>query len=429
MVHRRLIIVMFVLTWGLSSTTASGQQFIVRRLEGPPTAEEIQSVDDYLKANPLVPEGTNKGNNFAYGGAAQRAGQNRSMFALTGDPWYVEQAIRFADHMLKERNDLSANPRVIWTSQVEPCWPNTLPNAPDAAGCGTETAAVVGQLAITAKFILQNPSLWNREVGIGDPHGFGRTFLDRACTYIREGNRTLDDYSLKWFLRPSNNRLHQPTDPRWAALSARHAKDQGHAVPWNQQDFFTNALSNITECLEILGQDPQRRARYDGIFQTAIDWFVAELQPYEVNGRPVVRWSYHPGDSNPPRHPEDLAHASADINQLNRAFGRGIFGVADSTLIAVANTFHEVIAKPDGTFTGHVVGKGTRASVSTSWVNYEPFRPGIYQKIVTPATLAAAQTNVATAISILSLRLRLFGTHEAEKATLSGARIDSKNPG
>jgi hypothetical protein len=410
MAHK-LTIAMALWTCSLIGTTASAQQFVVLSLEGPPTAEEIQSVDSYLKANPLVPEGTNRRNNFAYGTAAQRAGQNRSMFALTGDPWYIEQAIRFADHMLKERNDLSSTPRLIWTGEVEPCWPNTDPDAPDAASCGTETAAVVGQLAITAKLIVQNPSLWNEEVGVGDPYGFGRTFLDRALTYIQEGNRTLDDYSLHWFLRPSDNRLVQPTDPRWAALGAWYARHQGNSVPWNQRDFFTNALSNITECLEILGEDPDRQARYYGIFQTVIDQFVAELQPYEVNGRTVVKWSYAPGDLRL-RYPEDLSHASADINQLRRAFTRGTFGVTDSTMLAIADTFLEVIAKPDGTFANKVTGTGTRASVSTSWVGYEPFRAGIYQRIVTDATLADAQTNVATAISILSLRLGLFGPED-----------------
>lgn len=400
---RRFAIISAVLTSTLISTNCWAQ-FIIESLDGPPTAKEIKSVDDFFKANPPVPSGTNQGNNFAYGSAAGAVTQMRTMYTLTGDTFYLDKAIQFADFFLANRNDPTTG-RIIWTGKREPCWPNKDVTAPDAAYCGAENGLVINQIVSVAKIIAQDPSLWNRAVGIGDVNGFGATYLQRAQTYIREGNRTLDDFLLPHWLQP-NNRLVIPTDPGFAALGASYTKDQGHALPWNQQSMIVSALSTISECDALLGTDATRVANNDTVVKAAIDWYVGELQTnqYTANGFTVYKWGYSPGDL---KHIENLAHASSDINMLNMAFQRGTFGVTESSMVAMADTFLQVIAKPDGTFADFVDGKGTRTSVSTSWVNYEDFRTGIYKTIITPTVQANAATNAGTALGILSIKAHL----------------------
>jgi len=71
--------------------------------------------------------------------------------------------------------------------------------------------------------------------------------------------------------------------------------------------------------------------------------------------------------------------------------------------VPVANTFFELVAKPDGTYAAHVDGKGMRAALSNSWSNYEEFRTGIIARLH-PTLTVDATTDVATAIQLLSLR-------------------------
>jgi len=403
-----VIAIFFALTLALGVAPSFAAEFIIHGLEGTPTAEEIASVDAYLKVNPPLPAGTNQGNNFAYGTAAGNAGQMRTMYDLTHDTWYLDRAIDFSDYMLANRNDPTTG-RIQWTGNRELCWPNKTVTAGDAAYCGAENGLVVSQIVSAARIIVADSSLWNREIPGGDPRGFGRTYIERARTYIREGSRTLDEFLVPYWVHPENlNRLKIPTHPGWAAMTGgNYAKDQGHALPWNQQDMVTGALSTIADCLRILGEDEPRAASYDVITQAALDWFISDLQigTYTANGFTVYKWGYSPGDF---RHIENLAHASSDINMLAGAYRRGRFGIPRETLVPMADTFLQVIAKPDGTFAGNVDGTGSRTSVSSSWVGYEEFREGIYRILFTQATVQSARTNVGTAVGLLSTRKKLF---------------------
>jgi hypothetical protein len=247
-------------------------------------------------------------------------------------------------------------------------------------------------------------------VGVGDSHGYGATYLQRARKYLLEGNRVSDDFLLRWFVDPSSHRLRLPTDPGWAAMPGNYAKDQGNAVPWNQQDMVTSGLATIADTLMALGEDSARVTRYDEVTGAALSWFTTELDAfkYTKNGSTVFLWGYPPGGAQ--RYPEDLAHASADINMLYSGYKRGRFGVARTFLEGVGNTFMEVIRLADGTFAGKVNGGGTpRASVSASWSKYDQFRSGIYAVQFQQDELTAAQANAEAAFGILGIRRELYG--------------------
>ena len=375
---------------------------------GPPTSSELAIVSRKIKESAPAPAGTNQGNNFAYGNAAKLAGQMRTMYALTGDLHFLDQAIRFSDHMLAARNHPETG-RVIWTGKREPCWPNKAATAGDAAYCGAENGLVVSQLIGPAKIIIEQRALWDRPVAIPDTHGFGRTYLERARTYLREGRRTMDEFLVPSYVQPSkSHHLHIPVHPCFAALTpGNYAKDQGHSLPWNQQDMIVGALASLSDILTLLEEDPAAVALYERITRSALDWFVSELQSpsgsYQVAGVPMYKWGYAPGNF---RNIENLAHASADINMLYNGYKRGRFGIARTVMVPMANTFLEVIAKPDGSYASEVDGSGMRASVSGAWMNYEEFRSGIVARLL-PRLTVDDSTPEADAVSILSTRKRL----------------------
>jgi hypothetical protein len=227
----------------------------------------------------------------------------------------------------------------------------------------------------------------------------------RARTYLDEATRSME-YLVTHYVNPAmGNRIYTPTDPAYAALGPNYAKAAGRAVPWNQQEMVSGPLSSIGDLLVALGEDPMRVAANDVITKASIDWFVSELKAnqYMVNGVTVYKWGYNPGDLF---HVEDLAHASGDINALVNSYRSGRFGIDRATMVPIANTFFELIAKPDGTYADHVDGKGSRAVVSNSWTSYEEFRPGIVRRLH-PVMTVDASTPLATAIQILQLRKSL----------------------
>jgi hypothetical protein len=329
------------------------------------------------------------------------------MYALTGDTYFLDQMIVFADYMLSVRNDVSSAPRKIWTGAVEPCWPNKAATDPDAAYCGTENGLVLDHIAGVARAIVANKALWSQPVGVPDPHHFGSTYEARARTYLKEVNHTLDAFLVPRYLQPTKgNRLYVPVDSAFAALGPSYTSQQGHPVPWNQQDMITGALSTVADALMSLGEDPMRIATNDQITRAAIDWFVSELgaNQYMASGHPVYKWGYIPGDL---KHIENLAHASADINMLYKAYKHGRFGVTTPNMVPMANTFLDVIAKPGGTYAANVDGTGDRGGVSDAWLNYEEFRSGIAATLHPKLTTIDANTSIPIAIAVLNMRQNL----------------------
>jgi hypothetical protein len=373
---------------------------------GPPTAAEIKMVDDKLRAMPLVPAGTNKGNNFAYGTAGKGIGDMRTMYSLTGDLYYLDQAIKFADYFLATRNDEMTG-RVLWTGKREPCWPNNLDTAPDAGVCGAESAQVAGHLLNVAKTIAGNKAIWDKTVALGDPNHYGATYILRARTYLHESERTMDYFLAHFFDPAKDNFIVTPTDPAYAALGPNYAKAQGRRMAWNQEDMVADGLALIADVLILLNEDPMRVASNDALVHKTLDHFIAELNAnkYMLNNVTVYKWGYNPGDLV---HVEDLAHASGDINMLNKGYRRGRYGIDRSVMVPIANTFFELVAKPDGTYAAHVDGKGSRATLSNSWTNYEEFRPGIVARL-NPVLTIDDTTPVSTAIGILSMRKKFCG--------------------
>jgi hypothetical protein len=375
--------------------TASGKRL------GPPTAAEIKIVDDQLRAMPLVPAGTNHGNNFAYGTAAKNLGDMRSMYALTGDLYYLDQAIKFADYFLLTRND-PVTGRVLWTGKREPCWPNNDATAPDAGVCGAESAQVAGQILHVARIIAADKTIWSKTVALGDPNHYGATYIQRARTYLQECERSMDFFLAHFFAPAQDNFIVTPTDPAYAALGPNYAKAQGRKMAWNQEDMISDGLALIGDVLILLGEDPMRVASNDALVKATLNHFIAELKAnqYTANGATVYKWGYNPGDLF---HVEDLAHASGDINMLDKGYVRGRYGIDRATMVPMANTFFELVAKPDGSYAAHVDGKGTRPVISNSWTNYEEFRAGIVARLQPNLTIDRT-TPVPAAIAILGLR-------------------------
>ena len=204
---------------------------------------------------PYVPAGTNHGNNFAYGTAAKRRATMRNMYSLTGDVWYLDQAMSSPTTCWRSAT-IRTPAGCAWTGKREPCWPNNDDTAPDTGACGMETGAVANQILSVAKMIFADKSLWAKPAGIGTRTV--RRDLRRSRPHVPEGGHRSMDYV------PGTSSIRCGPDPHpdgsaYTALGPNYLKAAGRAVPWNQQEMMTGPLAEIDDILTALGEHRARR--------------------------------------------------------------------------------------------------------------------------------------------------------------------------
>jgi hypothetical protein len=385
----------FILVILLSAVSRA--DIIIERLDGPVTPAEVASFKQHIKTLPMPT--SNKGNAMVYGSAGSAAEALGDVYQITNDREVLDLLIQFADHMLAGRND-PENGRVTWTGKRELCWPNGAADRPDAGYSGTENGDVMAHIAYAARCILKTKSLWDEKLGIEDKFNFGPTYLQRAKTYIRECDRTMDSFLLPHWLDPKTNRQRWPESERFGKLSERHQKDSGKPVPWNQQAMIDGALQRLAVCHEILGDDPQRVSSYDSIVKASLDWFFSEVTKYQVDGRDCYKWSYV-AEGQSLRHVEDVPHAGYDVLLICRAWSSGRYGLTREQVLPIANTIMYVVNKREGKFARRIDGTdGTRDYFAGSYFFLAEFVPELYQ-VIANAGLKRAKTSPELAARLL----------------------------
>ena len=357
----------------------------VQSLNGAVTATEISSFESFMAGE--VPPATNTyDNTLADGTAGMEVESLGMMYEVTNDPVLLNQMIQYADQFLALRNDTNTG-RVMWTGNREPVW-LTKPTGTEAGYAGCENNDIVGHIAYCAKLIFQTPGVWNTTVPDGNTFGYGTTYYDRAETYLTQMEVTESNYMLKWFINPTNSQIIAPTNAAWTAF--------GESVnAWNRQMMFMNGFQRISECHQLLGDNPAKAAQYDAIVQAAMNWFVSGLTPYTTNGYPVYNWNYAPGSGGS----EDLSlHADYDMWGVNRAYLSGRYtNLPASTMIPFANTLQYVIYQGNNTFADWVSGdaSSTRNYIYPAWTLVGNFNPKTYYTTSSANIAHGSQGNTA----------------------------------
>jgi hypothetical protein len=355
-------------------------QMVVESLDGPVATSEIKSFKSYIQqVSPGTGGNLNPKNDWVMHDSGQQTRAMGLMYEMTGDLDVLDRMIQFCDAVLSQRNDLAKSPLggyTIWTGRIDPVWPNvnTIP-----IGTGGEQGDPPGHLAYCAKLILETPSLWGKPVRVGDPKGYGATYLDRAKRFVKEADYTMDHHILSDLLDLSDrNRMY------WGAGNPYMTG----AVPWNQQVMFTYALQYLADAHKILNDDPTRVSKYESVVQASVDWFFsgeagAAKSYTDSKGNTAYLWAYRP-----PSGTEDFSHGNLDIQGIYRAYQSGKYGITDKQMLPLANTFMDVIRRADNNYAGRVDGTdGSGNSAPTTyvrpgWYLAALFRPADYATIV-----------------------------------------------
>jgi hypothetical protein len=352
-------------------TAWGAEPMVVESATGPVTAKEILAFKNFMAE--VAPPSNNFHNAFVYGAGGEAVKALGRVFEISGDVALLDRMLVFTDRMLAARNDPKTG-TIIWTGARELVWPNKAADAKDAGYSGTENGDIVGHIAYAARLILENKKLLAEKIPDGNPHGFGATYRERAVTYVRELERTMDSFILKWLVRPDTHRCYSPDSPLYDAVSRPGSANR--PVPWNQQAMLINGFQRLAECHRLLGDDDARVKKYDAIVKASVDWFFESVERCEVKGKPCYKWTYV--FEQPMRHFEDTGHGGYDISGLMRAYVSGRYGLTADQMRPLANTVSCVLLQPGNKFLGRVdgsAGKRPPGGLGGGWIDLCEFQP------------------------------------------------------
>jgi len=263
-----------------------------------------------------------------------------------------------------------------------------------------ESGAILELLARCSQLIISHKELWNQPVPVADPLHLGKTYIERARSYIRESNYTIDSFILPWSLKkmPEGTlRLYFPDAPEFSRLDGRPGTYAGKPLPWNQQFMLVRGLVRLAQAMEALHEDSKRVALYDKISKCSVDWFVSDLHKVNVKGETAFTWSYAAND--PTLHYiENSGHAASDIEGMYLCYKSGRFGISAATMRGFANTALLLMNK-SGKFTKNIDGTGEEHGVTPVWICLAEFRPEVYKLV---ANISAKRPNDPRLIRILA---------------------------
>jgi hypothetical protein len=369
------------------NTQVSHGPLRIAQFDGPVTQQEIASFVGFI--SDLQPPALSIGNDWAQGHSGENLKAMALVYELSGRVEILDRMVLFCDALLSQRNDLLPAPNgqhLIWTGRIDPVWPNDLSAA--SAQTGGEQGDPIGHLGNCARLILRTPALQDTVVPFGDPQHFGKTYFDRAKTYLTQADHTVDVHILPALLDLSRgDRMY---------FSSNSPYQSGKPVPWNQQMMFDYGFVNLAQAHELLGDDPARVKRYDHIVQANLDWFFQSgITRYQDNaGNTAYDWGY----VLPNRSAEDGNHGSLDVAGLCRAYASGRYHLTEEQMAPIANTVADVLRLDENHFAGRL--NGSTGEGHSSGTNYlrggylfsAQFRPAAFAQMLHDAHLKEGMT-------------------------------------
>jgi len=339
------------------------EHMVLTGLEGEVTTNEYRSFLNKLNYLPPPPS-NNLGNLMVYervGGGNLHGMQ--TFYLFTKDRGVLDKVMVWSDAFLHGRND-PADGRIVWTGKRELCWPNKATNdEAQVLYSGAENGDVIEHIVNTAKLILENPSLWPQEAPT-DTFGFGKTYLDRAKTYVNECQRSAETTIVPWYVRNTKDgyRLIHPD----SKIYYKYCESSG-PVPWNQQQCIVGALLCLAQCHRLLNDGNTNIAYYEKITGDAANWFFSNAKLVNVNGTNCYDWGYV-FVNDPEEHREDTGHSFYDVYIL-RAYQANL-GPSRVEMQRLINTALFVINRGSNRFGGYVNGVTNQYRAERKYLNY-----------------------------------------------------------
>ncbi|RUS31712.1 hypothetical protein BC938DRAFT_477246 [Jimgerdemannia flammicorona] len=383
----------------------------IESLTGKVTATELANFAGFVRQ--LTLPKTALENVIADGFSGRNIQAMGMVYELSRDPQLLDTMIANADAMLKLRNDPNKG-RVMWTGKRDLVWITEPERDIHAGYAGAENGDTIGHIAYTAKLILENPCLLNRTVTIGNKYGFGKTYYDRAHTYIYELERTMDTYIIPWFI--NNNTLTEiyPKNVRFPTTDID--THFGGPLPWNQMMMLNNGLQRLAEAHELLGDNPEKVSYYDSLVNRSIHYMTDHFLKRTSRGHDtylilyLAEQRFRPKGSSVSTHGElTEIHLLYDVWGLIRGYHRANnkYGISKDLLTRVANTISYSLVHRDGKFGAYCDGTGSVHHLPGPYLLYSEFNSDGYLSLAK----VMAKHQALDVASVLYMKSRLHLQH------------------
>lgn len=326
-------------------------QFVLESLDGPVTQNEINAFKKWAQGINIPSNWAPTSNQMSYGTEGRKCEGLGMMYELTNDKTILDGLIKFADGLLKRRNN-PVTGTFEWTGERELIW------LPEEVRSGAEQGLIVSKIAYAAQLILQTPSIWNLTVPDGNPNQYGVTYRDRALKYVQEMELTESTYLFKWYVRASDKHLIFPNDPRSDAGTI------GGELPYNQKWMMMFGKMRMAKCHELLG-NTALATKYREVVQANLSLYSSQMYPRTYQGHDAYIW-YYPVNNQ--IYTEDIGHAQHGIiGMLNLDILGGYISFPDRVKMANAILYANYRAS-DNAWNHNVAG------TNETW--YRKIQPG-----------------------------------------------------
>ncbi len=406
-------------------------------INGKLTKDELESFVAYAQKK-YQPAKDNLDNKMAY--KDESAIDAMCMvYDITKDTRLLAPMLRGADGILYARNDQpGGDGRKVFTGKVEKCWPNKEIGAPNETYSGSENGNVLGHVAYVAECILNTPSVWEETVPDGDPKGYGKTYLERAKTYVAMCNETMQEFMIPVYIDPETKHERYTEEASRSTMTdpASYSSRAGYAFPWNQQWMINHGFIHLAKANELLQGDAEMIAEYKEIVQVSLDWFLEQLDVYEKDGHTVYSWPYWPKEKDNMNGgtKEDIGHMAFDIMGLFLALEYGYDTISEEHMKNIANTINYVIydeTQAPNVFAWKIDAMGNNER--RSHLNECPIVLGIYDEKVyhtqnTSSAVGAATSNIARFGRTIYTKARMFGIEDGVVKQEQQPENNNNNP-
>ncbi len=256
-----------------------------------------------------------------------------NFYRLTGDVWFLDHAARIAEQLLlvglKSEGVLSAtmDDKGLGTVERFVKMPGIFPHMRRCfyndkkemiTQCDTAQASLLKPSAAFCLLVAQDKSLWDKVVPDGDPNQLGKTYRERALSYLDKLDLAISNIVL--------NRLNKET----FVFEYPSIGDLKPVVAYNRWFLTIASLPEAASAMELFDVHPERIEYYDKMVQASIDNIKSRVVPVEHEKGLVWTWPYRYGKPAPPA--EDFGHGRATLNGLRQFYESGRYQFSEEEL-------------------------------------------------------------------------------------------------
>ena len=386
------------------------------------TKNELERIKAYACTMPNPVNNFNPSrNNYVYGALGNAFEALARLYEITSDKEILDILMNWTDHIIYSRNDMpGGEQRVIWNGEVAPVWPNeeNLYKVPDS-----EQGEIVGKIYSVALFIYKDPMLHDKNIPGIDTFEYGRTYAERADTYVMYAEESLKNYLIPAFIHKDTNTIKYPTDPRFYDNRA-----QGNMSPsymdcimmTNRQFMVAYAFQCAAEVYDYLGNKEFSEYCID-ITQKSLDSFENSFiikkagnfisrifcKSKRVN---VAEWNYWPVKDS---YVEDFGHGAFDLLAYFRILNNGRYKSYENSAELVCNMILHKLHRGNGKFASDLRGRKILADQPTTQIGQNYLLMAIYDPeimtLITKPYIMSALKDVSNYGTVLYLKAALYG--------------------